>query len=512
MAIVVTMIEEKRPILTPWSTRENRRLDDPPISALAIIETLVSMLACWWIVQWTGFWWLLVTSVLLAFLVNLRSPQSIQLGTDRFEAYWEKREVSLDQTLWLMLLAVGAGVFASYVLYETWLDPMPNRDWEWRLLVLFIPIFGSLLAAWKARSEKSDRQTALRTVDLSVTSASAVAASISLAVGIFLFDATDAEAVWFQRLFLAAAFAVLLWLLITALLTAINSIGLFLVILLRATFIRFLSTLRHPLPGISHFAKNWTHLALKNDIFTPPELLPGLEEGHSATISGYVNEMIKGKSLSRKFLGITGLAIFFLPSLIYKIYLKSTFWIYFPLVWVAHIPARSKGASEWLVWDQKQERTIAAWIKFFVSLLTIAGLFVWVIDWPKVFDAMNVAKQSQFPFHYFLLFTAIDTDFLQSGWSFSLYLIALGAAVSGVVAFYWTYRLHLKMQIEPNFVPGQFQIRALLILHNIKNLFSLAWITTGFYMLIFILHIQGRLPDWSQGWLDRLLNPNVHHF
>lgn len=98
-------------------------------SVLACVETLLAVALYWWIAIRYGTHWHLVSSVFIAPLLLLRSPESIAAGVRWFlkdwfglEGYdgWPKRK----KTLWIGAVALASAVttyFFAHWLRQRWL-------------------------------------------------------------------------------------------------------------------------------------------------------------------------------------------------------------------------------------------------------------------------------------------------------------------------------------------------------------------------------------------------------
>ena len=89
--------------------------------------------------------------------------------------------------------------------------------------------------------------------------------------------------------------------------------------------------------GFTSFYSNWRKICWSQDIYFPPELLPGIENYEGL-------EYIKWSNILRDFGKIdtvlrtnklVGIVIVFIPTYLYRISMKATFWFYFPLLLLA---------------------------------------------------------------------------------------------------------------------------------------------------------------------------------
>jgi hypothetical protein len=170
----------------------------------------------------------------------------------------------------------------------------------------------------------------------------------STAKGFSMFDSSFPRLMrllsFFQRLygrlpaFLRLLTFFLVWLpLFSLLVTAIKCI---------ATIRSLISSPRDTLFAISG---NWLRIAFSIDLRHPPEFLPGVEmapEDAPANVRNLRYEEVRrqitsgtGSALAQK---LSLLAIYG-PTVLYRLFLKSTSLIYFPLIWVSRVPMTPKG-------------------------------------------------------------------------------------------------------------------------------------------------------------------------
>jgi hypothetical protein len=85
--------------------------------------------------------------------------------------------------------------------------------------------------------------------------------------------------------------------------------------------------------------------------------------------------------------------ILYLPSILYRLTLKSTAWAWAPLVWIAHTPSKLRTDEGRRVWVGYAGRT---WLDLF-TFFSAAAVFAWAI-WltfdPARYDAMIAANEA----------------------------------------------------------------------------------------------------------------------
>jgi len=119
---------EKKKCWVRWSTPESRAAGQ--ISVLAIVETIVAVALYWWIAFYLDTHLHLVTSLLVAPLLLLRSERSIEAGVDwflrgSFDAEDYKEWSRPRKNIWLVVIAVlgfaASWWFSSY-LAHSWFE------------------------------------------------------------------------------------------------------------------------------------------------------------------------------------------------------------------------------------------------------------------------------------------------------------------------------------------------------------------------------------------------------
>ena len=122
---------------------------------------------------------------------------------------------------------------------------------------------------------------------------------------------------------------------------------------------------------------NWQRIALSMDLKHPPEFLPGVEtapEDAPASVRILRYQEIRrqitsgaGNALSEK---LSLLAIYG-PTVLYRLFIKSTSLIYFPLIWVSRMPMTVKGVLSFPI-ERVRRWYAAALILIMLSPLAIS--------------------------------------------------------------------------------------------------------------------------------------------
>ncbi len=271
-----------RRLSTPDSVEKN----EPTL--LAIAETLLAVAAYWGIAWFFDTHAHLLLSISVAPLLLLRSPESTEKGVRWFAAYWnDETEITPKDTpgrFWGIVLLSGViGAACAYVLANTFL--VGHEGWA-----LFVRAMAVGMAGWM------------------------IAFTIAGAVAVAVAGAGAVEK--FAILFFGIPIAIGVW--------------------LRSLTVRVLATLRHPLRGLWALPGNWRRILWALDAHHAPELVPGLaahDDNALFSLPGIVEEIRDGDWFDRLVFSLF-LPIWFLPGLLYRWSLKSTCWLYLPLIYL----------------------------------------------------------------------------------------------------------------------------------------------------------------------------------
>ena len=259
-----------------------RKLGPTPETGAAV-DTVLAVIAYWWIEVAFDTYVHLIVSVLVAPRVLLRSEESVKMGATLFENYRKDGgEPGRVVLVSMIVLAAGASAAVSWIVAMLWLADYTDRDLFWRSggLGLFATNIGFAIAAGGAI-------------------AVAMLAGLGIVTGI----------------------------------------------LIRALLIRVCATIAHLPMGIRKFSNNWATLTARTDIKTPPELIPGLPIDHVYRIEKLFKDFSTDDVWNRVFTCF-GIPIFFLLSLLYRYSLKSTAWLYLPLIYIVRLPTKLSDAAE----------------------------------------------------------------------------------------------------------------------------------------------------------------------
>lgn len=153
--------------------------------------------------------------------------------------------------------------------------------------------------------------------------------------------------------------------------------------------------LRHPLATFGAIPGNWRRVALATDLHHPPEIVPGIEKADVDSSYRFAMVLylllVSAKVPHIAFPRIPGVVIapiawigsgiffviWFVPALIYRWSLKSTSFVYFPLLWAAFTSRRGQDTVaqrlETIATDQTERlvRWYAGFVLIFLTILPV---------------------------------------------------------------------------------------------------------------------------------------------
>ena len=105
---------------------------------------------------------------------------------------------------------------------------------------------------------------------------------------------------------------------------------------------RCIATIQQPAAGLQAFPSNWLCFILQTDSLQRPEVVPGLPKGHMLR-SENRDEFWDSVSHLEEWQNILAVGILLeFPSFLYRISLKSTAWLFLPLLYFAVFPIKSR--------------------------------------------------------------------------------------------------------------------------------------------------------------------------
>lgn len=348
-------------------------------SWLALIETVWATLLYWGMAWYSQTDWPILIPLGVAPLLLLRSPESTLRGARWFAAYLaDKTDITPFGTpiqFWGIMLPLIVGVTS---LCASWLADMllPNYT-QWDLFVRALLV--GMVAMWIAMAiAVAGGMKGAVLVALTV--------AFSLAVGAARAGVAELAFAWALAVTLvaiAAAIIAMMWLGAVAgegeLAIAIVLAGIpwIVGIWLRSLGVRLVATFCHPWRGLCTMPENWRRIVWVLDSHHPPELVPGLMLQTSAFSWLEIQNILHSHGIMRKLFGSLAFFCFFLPAILYRWSLKSTIWLYWPLLYLESLPPRRdwneaaawRLALRWGYWERL--RRWLSWLMVAPALLAL---------------------------------------------------------------------------------------------------------------------------------------------
>lgn len=338
------------------------------ISLVACVETIVAVSLYWWIALNYNSRWQVVSVVLVAPMLLLRSPKSIATGVkwflrDWFEIERYSRWSAGKTAVWNIVVSLPFGYFSKWLCTPIANSFQANTLLELSvyLAVLSVAFSYSLAGPDAFAATSSDRSTDdYYTATTSTATVLACAASIGVVAALF---PSGLDGVYSGLFVVVVIFA-----LGGAFASILSSFAFGLGTAIRAFVFRTIATFRHAFSGISQIPSNWRENNLIIDSFTTPELLPGIRESrpHFA-LDGLARHLLLKNSLYDVTLFQIIGALLFFPSAIYRFNIKATAWFWWPLAYLL-TPVPKGGA------DSREKQALCwPWTNPFQMLLIGVG-------------------------------------------------------------------------------------------------------------------------------------------
>lgn len=318
----------------PYSSMQSRA--EGKVSILACVETILAVVFYWWVAIRFETHWHLVSSVFIAPLLLLRSPESILTGVRWFLRDWfdvENRTKwpRLKGLAWMLLIGVTATLtilcFSRALMLKI---PQDALNWGNIANIMIAFSFGVAVAVVTA---------GLMGLLLNKTSIPAEADSIeqkfeetilrSAIVGFFagaLIAGTTGLAHFTPIAIVVTILSMTLGMIVGAIIGVVT----------RSLLSRLLATLRHLPAGLRNLPENWRENMLLTDSLLPAELLPGIRENAPVfTLETWTHMLEKKRPSKFDDSGLSfAFTVMFFPAFLYRLNIKATAWFWWPLAFL----------------------------------------------------------------------------------------------------------------------------------------------------------------------------------
>lgn len=280
------------------------------------------------------------------------------------------------------------------------------------------------------------------------------------------------------------------------------AVGLVGAIAVRALAARFLGTILNLPAGLKSFPQNWIEQTFCVDCTSPPELVPGLATDHAMSFSTWINHSKTDKSAIRsqedlvhqiEHLFIT--ILIFCPAIIYRLFLKSSAWIYFPIVWFFDVPSKLKSDAGRHVWIGTAGRS--KWDIFLVSssFLILLLTFLRVFDLQILQEVYEVISERKLPFVPLAFMSSVSIERFVV-WD----AVAIPVASLTVVLFFWLDSLRVKLEFGASLEDTVTYWRLLLFLEQLRNKLGFIWILISLATVIQVFLLVHVCPTSCRIW------------
>jgi hypothetical protein len=496
------------PLFVWGSTESSIRRHIP--SALAALEVLVALIG-WWsyaaYFQTFGHIWI---SICVAPLLLLRSNQSITLGAAWFFSYKETLRKSEDEAelfnqkrldyqknrplfdrklppflfepfstlrfkeaAIVFLAALAVSSLVSYLLIGRWIVGHEFHGFWVFLLIGFLSSYLGSAASVAAMPAGSSPHTGIISV-FGTLLGPAVGAGIGDGFTTALLSGAG------------VAFSVVLQSLASFLLPktarSIN-FSFELGIWLRTLAIRFLATAHFLKAGFWKIPTNFSDTLFVIDARQLPELMPGYRDDSIGedilTCDGVLRILrraIKKKDAYDISTNLIRFLIFFIPAYVYRLSIKSTCWLYLPLVYVAGTHDFGSTPAHFI--DRLERSRREGWRRA-LATLTLAGFIITTAAHNFTIIPEIIGKKFVSPIEYFFL---INMHTIRPWQALSL--------LSAAITFYLFFSIR-DIQVDKDHVshPQAFN-RLNKRIHRLKFLMSIRNVFSGMLILILVVHFS----------------------
>lgn len=334
-----------------WSTRES--INAEVLSVTAIIETILAVLAYGWIAYTTDIYWPIVLAAGIAPLVLLRSEESVALGRDWFlrweelgaaalgpappYGFWERQRIFYSP----VLAGIAGWFLAQYILVglEGWCAFAAGLIFG--LLSVAVAIASSM-AFYVVVKGSVFVEIDERKIDLE-KGVFAIGVLGGVLVQVILAAVVGAAAIVVAGVVVGAIAGMMAGFVTNA---ENSRVGFFISappyifgkaagILFLSLAIRVLATLRHLPAGIRTLPRNFRRLTVCTSPLQEPELVPGLQQTNSDyTLTKQIAVVKDSPTWLGSLYFVPFILVWFVPGWIYRISIKSTTWLWWPLAFL----------------------------------------------------------------------------------------------------------------------------------------------------------------------------------
>lgn len=277
--------------------------------------------------------------------------------------------------------------------------------------------------------------------------------------------------------------------------------GLFLGILLRALTTRVAASLVYFRSGLANLPDNWLRVVANSDTADLPELVPGVSRSAPELgLKGWLDETLNKTNRTDQVTRFLIAPILFLPPILYRWSLKSTWWFYLPLVYLLYRPV-------WVTIDKERKARITArpgilyeWVFFLIAFGTVFFAILGWIDYKGLATSLAASRDGAFPLSPFILPFVLNLEGTEI-WHW------LSVTSAGLTVFIFLWAQSLIAYEKRGSVLGSrtWPLWAIFYLDRLRTLVVVTLLITAAFFTFQWHHKACALPTWFL-WLDWFLD------
>jgi hypothetical protein len=141
-----------------------------------------------------------------------------------------------------------------------------------------------------------------------------------------------------------------------------------------AVLIRVIATFRYFVPGLQSLSSNWWRTLFATDIFSRPEVMPGYSGASPFDFASLTKRFQESRQVDFLNWSLSFLVfVCFIPSYLYRLGIKSTAWVHWPLAYISR-PLRYADDPEEVqlrLWSDPRE-----WLRRVAMIVTLCGALI----------------------------------------------------------------------------------------------------------------------------------------
>lgn len=219
-------------------------------------------------------------------------------------------------------------------------------------------------------------------------------------------------------------------------------------------------------------------------------------------IGSVIEDAFFNTGMDEKILGAILIPIVFLPSLLYRYSIKSTCWLYLPLIYVAHLPGRLRDAEGRLIWVRALPAKFIEATRFGLAVLTLGIAFFALIDAAALRALLTAAGARETPVTIFSLLVVLDFGDIRP-WQY----FTLPSAALTILLFLLLDSIRKEEAAGATIDALGWKIGTALFADRVRSLLVYSWLALALYYFAEYAYRGCLLPDWMASWLEWRFGP-----